>query len=126
MKTATLEWIAKAEEDWSVATSLARRRKTPVPNSVCYHCQQCAEKYLKARLEEAGVLIFKSHDLPYLLALFAPHEPLWSGMGQALLNLSQYAVKFRYPGHDASEQQARNALQDCRAFRKIARAAFGL
>ncbi|MFN0080743.1 MAG: HEPN domain-containing protein [Prosthecobacter sp.] len=69
MKTATLEWIAKGEEDWSVAQSLARRRRKPVHNSVCYHCQQCAEKYLKARLEEAGVLIFKSHDLPHLLTL---------------------------------------------------------
>ncbi len=126
MKTATLEWIAKAEEDWSVAQSLARRRRKPVHNSVCYHCQQCAEKYLKARLEAAGVLIFKSHDLPHLLTLVLPHEPLWAGMSLALLNLNQYAVKFRYPGHDADGQQAKDALNDCRAFRKIARAAFGL
>jgi HEPN domain-containing protein len=41
------EWIRKAEEDYTAATVLARRRKHPTPSVVCFHCQQCAEKYLK-------------------------------------------------------------------------------
>jgi HEPN domain-containing protein len=44
------EWIQKAEEDYTVATTLARKRKQPTPSTVCFHCQQCAEKYLKAFL----------------------------------------------------------------------------
>lgn len=44
------EWIAKAEEDYAGAVDLQRRRKNPLPNLVCFHAQQCAEKYLKAYL----------------------------------------------------------------------------
>ena len=44
------EWIAKAEEDFLTAKALMRRRKRPLPNSVCFHCHQCAEKYLKSAL----------------------------------------------------------------------------
>ena len=41
-------WVNRAEEDYLVAVALMRQRKRPVFASVCYHCQQCIEKYLKA------------------------------------------------------------------------------
>ena len=50
MKTITQEWADKAEEDWEAALDLARRRKKPTNNAVCFQAQQCAEKYLKAWL----------------------------------------------------------------------------
>ena len=49
MNGLTAEWLAKAEEDYSVAKGLLRRRKVPA-DSVCFHSQQAAEKYLKAVL----------------------------------------------------------------------------
>ena len=55
MKAATRDWVDKAEGDFLAAAALARRRKIPLHVQVCFHSQQCAEKYLKARLEEAGV-----------------------------------------------------------------------
>ena len=55
MKQATREWVKKAEEDYLAALDLARRRKVLLHNSVCFHCEQCAEKYLKARVKEAGL-----------------------------------------------------------------------
>ena len=48
MKQATREWIKKAEGDYAAATILSRRRKVPLHDHVCFHCQQSAEKYLKA------------------------------------------------------------------------------
>ena len=48
------EWADKAEADYKAAVALNRRRKEPLPDIVCYHCQQSAEKYLKALLEELG------------------------------------------------------------------------
>jgi HEPN domain-containing protein len=42
----------------------------------CFHCQQSAEKYLKARLEEAGIMSPRTHDLKNLLPLLLPVEPL--------------------------------------------------
>ena len=37
------EWTARAETDYKAAIDLARRRKDPLPEAVCFHCQQCAE-----------------------------------------------------------------------------------
>ncbi len=65
MKLQTAEWVAKAEGDWNAAQQLNRVRKNPNYDGVCFHCQQCAEKYLKARLIEAGIAFARTHDLPF-------------------------------------------------------------
>lgn len=33
------EWIEKAEADYKGAGALNRRRKEPLPDIVCFHCQ---------------------------------------------------------------------------------------
>src|SRR5437764_15291394 len=101
MKQATIEWGRCAEEDYDVATALMRRRTKTAANSIGFRCQQCAEKYLKARLEEAGTVAPKTHDLVALLQLLLSIEPLWASFAPALRRLNDYAVKFRYPGHIA-------------------------
>ena len=55
MKPMTLEWVAKAEGDFAVMEREARVRKKPNYDAVCFHAQQCAEKYLKARPCEAEI-----------------------------------------------------------------------
>jgi hypothetical protein len=42
MNPLTAEWVAKAEADYDGAVALNRRRKNPLPDLVCFHCQQCA------------------------------------------------------------------------------------
>jgi HEPN domain-containing protein len=68
MKPPTAEWVDKAEGDWNAARQLNRVRKDPNYDGVCFHCQQCVEKYLKAKLEEAGIRFPRTHDLTSLLA----------------------------------------------------------
>ena len=68
MKPSTQEWIDKAEGDFNAALTLYRARKHPSYDTACYHTQQSAEKYLKARLEEAGQSIPRTHNL-YALCL---------------------------------------------------------
>ncbi len=126
MKQVTREWVGKAEQDFLAAFDLARRRKRPLWDAVCFHCQQSAEKYLKARMHEAGMTIPKSHDLDVLLNLLLPVEPLWSAFRPGLQNLSDYAVDFRYPGDQAGKAEARRALADCKAIRREARLSLGL
>jgi hypothetical protein len=67
MKASAREWMQKAEEDFLAASALNLRRKKPLWNVVAFHVQQTVEKYLKARLEEAGIGIPKTHDLLHLL-----------------------------------------------------------
>jgi len=55
MNSPVQEWIGKAEEDFHVALSLRRMRRHPAHNAVCFHAQQCVEKYLKAVLENRGL-----------------------------------------------------------------------
>ena len=126
MKADTREWVRYAEEDFRVATALMRQRKMFPANSVGFHCQQCVEKYFKARLVEAGKPIPKTHDLEGLLQLLLPNEPLWAAFQPVLGTLTSYAAQFRYPGHAATKQDAKEALRDCRAIRKEVRACLGL
>ena len=126
MKAATHDWIEKAEADYLAAVDLARRRKLPLHDMVCFHCQQSAEKYLKARLEEGGVSFPKTHDLESLLALLLPLEPLWAALTAATKRLKPFGVLIRYPGNDASKTQAKQAMADCKAIRSETRMALGL
>lgn len=98
MKASTREWISKGEEDFAAAIVLARPRKKPLWASVCFHAQQCAEKNLKARLNEASVQFYKTHDLEQLLNQALAVEPLWAAFRPALKRLSEAAVVPRYPG----------------------------
>lgn len=48
MNELTKEWVEKAEEDFDAADALLYGREVPLAAVVCFHCQQSAEKYLKA------------------------------------------------------------------------------
>jgi HEPN domain-containing protein len=126
MKTSTREWVLKAEEDFAVAVTLARPRKKPVWASVCFHAQQCVEKYLKAKLNEASIQFLRTHDLEQLLNQTLASEPLWAAFRLALKHLSAAAVLPRYPGGIMTKTDAKRSLQTCRTFRKEARLSLGL
>ena len=126
MKAETREWVRCAEADFEAANALFRRRSNTLANPIGFHCQQCVEKYLKARLEELGLPVPKTHNLAALTALLQSHHPLWAAFQPALLLLNNYAVKFRYPGHQATRADARAALQACRSLRAEVRLGLGL
>jgi HEPN domain-containing protein len=126
MKHVTREWVAKAEDDFRAALDLARRRKQPLWDSVCFHCQQAAEKYLKARMHEGGITVPRTHDLEALLNSLLPIESLWNCFRPALQDLSDFAVDFRYPGNRATKALARKALADCKVIRREVRKRLGL
>ena len=126
MKPLTSEWIEKAEEDWNVLLKIYRARKNPAYNATCFHAQQCAEKYLKGRLEEAGVTFAKTHDLDQLLKQAQAIEPSWATLQPDLSFLNDFSVLFRYPGSSASKATAKKAVDACRKVRRAIRTAFGL
>src|SRR5207302_4294084 len=105
MKKATREWVKKAEEDYVLAKQ-GRRSKVPVHDGVCFHCQQCAEKYLKGLMEELGLAVLKTHDLDQVLTTLLPHYSTLRALRRGLLFLSDFAVDTRYPGNNASKRQA--------------------
>jgi HEPN domain-containing protein len=126
MKPMTVEWIEKAEGDFAMVLRESRARKNPSFDGICFHAQQCAEKYLKARLCEAGIEFAKVHDLVALLNHAVAVEPGWERLREDLAYLSDFAVAYRYPGESADKQAADDARKRCRKFRLAARAALEL
>jgi len=63
MNPLTREWVSKAEGDFATAERELRARKQPNLDAACFHAQQCAEKYLKAFLQEKGIPFGKTHNL---------------------------------------------------------------
>jgi HEPN domain-containing protein len=126
MKTLTQEWVEKAEADFNTAQREFRARINPNYDAVCFHAQQCVEKYLKSRLQEADIPFTKTHDLVVLLDLVLHLEPMWAVHRTGLRELSVAAVEIRYPGESADREAARTALTTCKDIRRLIRYSLGL
>ena len=97
MQRLTGEWVRKAEADYVAAVALAREG-VGVRDAVGFHCQQSAEKYLKALLHHQNVMFPRTHDLDALLQMVTPHFQSLRSLRRGLLFLTQFAVEVRYPG----------------------------
>jgi HEPN domain-containing protein len=126
MKDETAEWVEKAEGDWRTARREFAVCEGPNYDAVCFHAQQCAEKYLKARMIEGGLSIPRIHDLEALLNLLLPVEPQWSWLMQPAITLSVMAVEVRYPGMSADVEDAENGLRSAEKIRDAVRTALNL
>lgn len=126
MKPAAREWIERAEADYAAARLLRRSRKKHSRNLVCFHLQQCVEKYLKARLVEEGADFPRTHDLERLLDLLLPFEPLLAPLRPELAGITDHAVASRYPGRLISPAEARMLSRMTDGIREIMRERLGL
>jgi HEPN domain-containing protein len=126
MRTLTREWAAKAEGDFRTATREARARRLPNYDAVCFHGQQCAEKYLKAYLQEQDQAFPRVHDLVELLELCLAYDGEFEVLRDTLKDLSKYAVDVRYPGESAVKADAQVALASAKQTRAFARRKLGL
>ena len=80
---------------------------------ICYHCQQCAEKYLKALTEYLGKEIEKTHDLGNLATTISESIEVPQNVLVSCAKLTQYGVKIRYPQEfEMSDSHVRAALAD--------------
>ena len=126
MKPLTGEWIAKAEGDFSTAQRELRAQDSPNYDAACFHAQQCAEKYLKARLVEASIDFGKTHDLGAILNLILPVEVNWEFLRDDLDSLTDRAVEVRYPGCFSDVQDAADAVEIAHKVRRTVRTSLGI
>jgi HEPN domain-containing protein len=125
MKRQTAQWVSKAEEDVAAARELAVLTLPP-RNAVCFHCQQAAEKYLKALLQELGVAVPRTHNLKQVIDLLLPHDASLKPLRRSVSSLTKYAVEYRYPGMRATTRQMQSALSIAERVRRELRARLGL
>lgn len=116
------QWVEKGENDLKNAAHTLTLGKECPTDTVCFHAQQCVEKYLKAMLVLEGKEIPKIHDIGELVNLLPViRRPKLSPEEQELL--TDYAVVSRYPGDYGaiSLVEARRAVGLARKVRKHVR-----
>lgn len=104
------KWIDKAEHDLLAAKHMLELAE--LTDIVCFHCQQCAEKYLKSLLLFSDVHFPKTHDLRVLLQLAQKHCKLELKLSD-IIPLNRYTIEGRYPGdwEPISKKEALNAIE---------------
>lgn len=90
-------WLVKAQRDLNVAQKLSSD-EDPDLDAAIYHCQQAAEKAIKAYLVFQDQRFEKTHDLEVLAGLAQPYEIGFSNLIKPAVMLTPYATQFRYPG----------------------------
>jgi len=112
-------WVEKAENDLKNAANTLKMGDECPTDTVCFHAQQCVEKYLKALLVLRARDFPKTHDVGELAALLPPKlRSHFSAEEQRML--SAYATLTRYPGDYEPIQlsEARSAVSLARRMRK--------
>ncbi len=112
------DWVQKAENDLkNAAYTLGMGEDCPT-DTVCFHAQQCVEKYLKAFLVLKSINFPKAHDTKELIVLLPSHSrPKLTPEEQR--RLTDYATVTRYPGdyEPISLAEARRAVKIARGVR---------
>ena len=126
MNPAVDEWISKAEGDFATTGRELRARKAPNYDAVCFHAQQCAEKYLKAVLQENKKHIPKIHNLVELMLLCEEIDSSFEMLRTDLLTVERFAVHTRYPGETAEKEDAQSAYAAAETVRKFVPQRLGL
>jgi HEPN domain-containing protein len=121
MNEVTSEWTTKADNDFYSADLLLHSGEVPFTDTACFHCQQCAEKYLKAFLTEHLVRFERTHVLTDLVALCLPIDDDFINISNDLNSLEGYAVAIRYPGAIVSVELAEEAFMMASQIRNFMR-----
>ena len=114
-------WVDKAENDLKNAEITLRAGEECPTDTVAFHAQQCAEKYLKAYLAYRGTEFPRIHDIGELIALAAGlRVPL---PVEEQRRLTAYATVTRYPGdyEAVSLAEAKRAVAMARRVRRAVR-----
>jgi HEPN domain-containing protein len=106
------QWLDKARKDLAAGGVLIKEEFEDY-ETVGFHAQQAAEKFIKAFLVRHQIEFPKSHDIALLRQLVARVDPR---LGQKLAKadtLTPYGVEFRYPGDspEVSRDEGEKALR---------------
>ena len=103
-------WLRFAWSDLALAS--IPRPEGVLPEYLCYHAQQAAEKALKALLLSIGREVPRTHNIRTLLDLLAERLTVPATAIEAAI-LTDYAVELRYPGNTepVDEEELRQAVR---------------
>ena len=110
--TETNEWIKYATDDLEVVNILTSHNP-PKLEIICYHCQQSAEKMLKAFLVFSNVRPPKKHELDLLCDMCEDIDNSFINIADICDRLNPYSSQPRYPlGLEITEDMMKLAVKD--------------
>jgi HEPN domain-containing protein len=95
-KPAVSEWIVFSKMDLASAKHLCSMNPKPL-EIICYHCQQAAEKALKAYWVYSGIAPPKTHDLERLRDKCESFNKSFEELENECDRLNVYSSQPRYP-----------------------------
>lgn len=116
------QWIQKAENDLKNAQHTLGMGADCPYDTVCFHAQQCAEKYIKSLLSFLSIDVPKIHDIGRLIQFLPDHiKPSINIEDQEVL--TSYAIITRYPGDEEpiARADAKQTLSIARKVRRFVR-----
>jgi len=104
------KWIRYAQNDYDFALLASGRFRPPI-EIVCYHCQQSAEKILKAYNIATENELIKTHELKDLLGKCERISADFGVLAESCLHLTPYVSLGRYPATiDPTDYHMKQAL----------------
>ncbi|MGL4944090.1 MAG: HEPN domain-containing protein [Thermoguttaceae bacterium] len=109
------EWLRFAEMDLTAANHLWQTLHPQPLEVICYHCQQAAEKSLKAIFVAHEHEVVKTHDLTLLYATLVKLDAEILPLKEPCKKLNIYSSQARYPNElEINQTHAQLALKDAR------------
>jgi len=110
-----LQWLIKSKHDLGAADRLMEH--DPYLDMAVFHCQQAAEKAIKAYLIYRDFVFDKTHNLNALLAICITFDAQFRQWEEAAEKLTPYATEFRYPsnGTEPTKEEAQEAITMAKA-----------
>ena len=113
------QWIEKGDHDLGTA-QVTYRYLPQYRDTIAFHCQQSAEKYLKGLLIFLDIPFQKKHSLNYLLGLIAGKIEVPNDIYDNASILEDFAIEIRYPDTtiDLSDEDIQQAFEISKQIRK--------
>ena len=114
-------WFKKAENDL-INAEITIKMENPPCDTICFHAQQCAEKYIKGFLTFNEIYFPKTHSIEGLVELCKQIVPEIESELEDVEILSSYGVEVRYPDeiyYDIPKEDAQEAIDLARKVKTV-------
>ena len=114
------QWIEKADQDLGTA-QVTYLYLPKYHDTIAFHCQQAAEKYLKGFLLFLDISFSRQHSLNYLLGLLSQKIEIPDELFDNASELEDFAVDIRYPDTtvELSDEEIQQAFKVAKLIRSF-------
>lgn len=113
------QWLTRADKDFGTALFAIESVDGPLPVTTGLHCQQAAEKYLKAYLQEMSISFSESQTLKSLFDHCVEADESFETLQSEMSQLEGYSIAARYPNTKDITEFNRDAVNIIRRIKEF-------